>query len=274
MRLVFFLLASSSWLACDHMISIDARCDKLCLATPGPTLPGFDQRLPLAADAAANDDGQAIDAAVVDGPLSDAAEARVGSFDASSDISLDGAIEQPPDIGPDASSEQGAGVSSGIIQWFAEVPFDEAMKQLPSAAFDLSLNVRISSLHLTSTTDLSFVDTVDIFLERPKTRLDGGIPVADSGTEPNDDGGLRSSPCGIGSAPLLVASFRRTDVSSSGPDLDLTLSNRDLNLAACMKDAPALFDVRMGIIPTAYPASDVPLVLGSCIAVATHATFP
>ena len=54
----------------------------------------------------------------------------------------------------------------------------------------------------------------------------------------------------------------------------MLLLNPALNLFDCMKDTPSSFHVKMTILPTAYPAADVPLTLGSCIGVQTHTSYP
>lgn len=122
------------------------------------------------------------------------------------------------------------------------------------------------------TTDLSFVDSVDVFLEPPGgTRFDASMPATASTLA---DGGSPVSVCALGAGSIQVARFRRAETAASGLDLPLAVINPAVDLAACMANAPTRFDVRLGIVPTAYPASDVTLSLASCIAVSTHAGYP
>ena len=171
---------------------------------------------------------------------------------------IDGAVFSIPD----------ADIPSASIEWEAEMKFNEVLKQLPSAAANMSANVRLASVNLTSTTDLSFVDSVDVFLSHGQAR-------ADSGASTIVDGGSPATlPCKAAGSSLRVAYFRSPDAGVGGSTLNLVTVDPALNLFDCMKDDPSKFDVKMTFHPGAYPATTTPLTLSTCIGAQAHASYP
>ncbi len=244
MRLTcLYLLTGLSFLGCDNLIKVDVDCPKLCLSSPGPTLPGFANYVPAGVLAA-----------------------------------FDGAIPTLGQIALDAGIPGLDGASIGqpplAVEWVAELDFNQVLKQLPTTAIHLSANVQVSTVNLTSTANLSFIDTVDVFLGRDGTTAGAGNATPGQGGALLDAGSPTPLACSTSGPSMRIASFQRQQNLASGSSIDMVLLNPELNLFDCMKDAPSRFDVKMTILPTAYPAADVPLTLGSCIGVQTHTSYP
>lgn len=224
---LLFLLAcaGSLWPGCDHVVQVDIQCPRLCLAAPGPTLPGLGQILPSEFDAAA-----------------------YGSY------SLDGGTENAAGLLADAASIPNS------MDWDATLRFNDVIAQLPSSAVNVSLDVRLTSVTLSSTMDLSFITGLRVFLSRAQVSTDGG-----SSTSHSD--------CWDRISTDPVASYD-SPTASSGPSIDLVNLVPEINLFDCIKDVPARFLVTMAMQPSAYQTSDVPLTLSTCVGAQTTATYP
>jgi len=257
-------------LGCNSLVRIDVDCKKLCLTSPGPTIPGSSSLLPSGLDGATPDLGPSR----IDGTVSETAK-PLAHEDGGSAFGLDGMSSTDVDAGavlsvPDAS------IPAPLIEWVAELRFNEVLGQLPSAAAGVSANVRLGAVSLASTTDLEFIDSVDVVLSHGRAPVDGGAegneePDAgvDAGESPN------TPPCKAAGVGLLVAHFRRTDgVGFSGTSISLVVVDPKLNLFDCLKDEPGNFDVKMTLHQGAYPASDAPLSLDTCIAAEADLDFP
>ncbi len=239
MRLAcLYFLTPLFLLGCHHLVKIDVDCPTLCLSSPGPTLPGFANDVPPGQIAA-----------------------------------LDGAVPTLGEVVLDA------GISEVVLPplalaWFVEMDFNEVLRELPATAIGLSANVQVSSVRLTSTEDLSFIDSVDVFLGHDGLEHDGGGAATEPDGAPLDAGSSSPLACQAPGSSMQIAYFHRPENFPSSPSIDMVLLNPGLNFFDCMKDAPSRFDVKMTIRPTAYPAADVPLNLGTCIGVQTHASYP
>jgi hypothetical protein len=136
---VLLTCAGSLWSGCDHPVQLDIQCPRLCLAAPGPTLPGWGQIAPSGFDAAASD------AHLLDAEIEDAAGVTVAA----------------------------AGVPTSI-DWDATLRFNDVIAQLPSTTVNVSLEVRLASVTLSGPTDLSFIGGLRVFLSRAQVSPDGG----------------------------------------------------------------------------------------------------
>src|SRR5512146_3173355 len=80
--------------ACSPLVKIDVQCDKLCLASPGPTLPGlsfFDAGTAVGPGAPV-DAPSALDSAVLDAPTVELAVEERSVLDAVGRLALDAAL--------------------------------------------------------------------------------------------------------------------------------------------------------------------------------------
>jgi hypothetical protein len=224
----------------SSLAEVDVECKRLCLAEPGPTIPGV-STLALAAR--------------------DAAGIAVDSWLAKSDGGLAGAF--------DAAIPGAVGFN---FEWIANMNFNEVLAQWPSSAMSLSANLRLTSIALSSTRDLDFIESLEVLLSHGEARALGGTRTltmaADAGLA--DDGlGCRNA-----GATLRVASFQRAEGWINGPTVALVVANPELNLFDCMKDEPSQFHVTLRSRPGGVPASDAPLTLGTCIGANTHLSYP
>jgi hypothetical protein len=158
-----------------------------------------------------------------------------------------------------------AGLFPNSITWDATVRFNEVLGQLPSAEVDLSVDVRLTSLNVASTTDLSFTDSIRVFLSRQED-LDGGTA--------RQVGNNAVAACTVAGSSMLVATYDRPGDGPSGPAVTLVNLVSDMNLFECLRDAPAIFSVTMGFRPGWYPAIDAPLSLATCVSAQSHASYP
>lgn len=117
---------------CGSAVEVDVECEKLCLAAPGPTIPGVASLAPV----------------VLDG--------GVVGMDGGA-LAIDGGLAGPLDGG-------GVVMVAPTVEWVAELSFNEVLKQLPSAAASLSADVRLRSVSLSSTASLDFVESLEVTL--------------------------------------------------------------------------------------------------------------
>jgi hypothetical protein len=222
---------------CKSVVEIDVDCPKLCLASAGPTLPG------LASLTSPNVDGAAY------APL---------ALDAGAGLAL-----------PDA------GILQGSVTWEATMKFNDVLAQLPSAAVDVSVDVRLTSVSLTSTIDLSFIKSMRVSLSREQDALGRGSTtrdqVADAG---GGDAVAGDSGCREAGSSILVASYDNLAGGTSGAIIDLVNVVPEMNLFDCIKDTPAKFSVTMAFQAGSYPATDAPLPLSTCIGAQSHVSYP
>jgi hypothetical protein len=226
---------------CDSMVKVDIECRELCLATSGPTISASANPLPFP----------------IDGSIPDWADGKLdGSFTGLGNGV--GAVGSPV---------------AAILEWDSEMDFNRVLAQLPSAIASLSAEVRLSSVTLSSTTSLEFIDSLEVQMSSgtsSTTRNAAGNSTSGTAIE---DGGPGSS-CREGGSTLRVAYFQRLEDSSQGQTIALVMVNPGLNMFDCLKDAPAQFKVKL-IPRLGYaPATDAPLTLGACIGANTHAKLP
>lgn len=238
-------------LGCKPALKVDIDCPKLCLAEPGPSLPGLARLLPQVADGAVPVWVQLL------AHVEMTADGGVASG------FVDGIADAYPGISLAASTGNAPAL---VADWTVEADFDQVLAQVPSAAIDLSAKVRLSAVRLTSTEDLSFLESVEVFLSR-------GSKVSQSRTA-TDARALAPSGCKAESPGLPVATFRRPDIRSATPTVEMVIAEPELNLFECMKDAPSLFNLKMVIPAETYPVADTPLTLGACIGVQAQAGYP
>ena len=237
-RFVPFFGAVAIATGCTSVAEIDVDCPKLCLAAAGPTLPG------LASFTSSIPDGAAY------GPF---------SMDAGTGFAL-----------PDA------GILPSSTTWEAIMKFNDVLAQLPTAAVSMSVDVRLTSVSLTSTTDLSFIQSMRVFLSREQDALGRASTtsdqVADAGS--GDDVAAGVSGCKAVGSSLLVASYDNLTGGTSGAIIDLVNVAPQMNLFDCIKDTPAKFSVKMAFQGGSYPASEVPLTLSTCVGAKSHVSYP
>jgi hypothetical protein len=244
MRLACIACSASIFaLGCNHLITVDVNCEKVCLTSPGPTIPGFTGGQLAGWDGAISDLGLGY------------IDAGLGGY---------------PGVGVGLSAAE-AGIPSIPADWVVEMPFSEILKQLPNAAAGLSADVQLSAVTLNSTTELSFIQAVDIFIGHGTTGV-AGESTFNSGAL--DAGNSTSLSCTTVGSSLRVAYFRSSEPGSNKASLDMTIINPDLNLFDCMKDTPVTFDVKMTPQPGTYPAADTPLSLATCIGARTSTGYP
>jgi hypothetical protein len=223
------LLAGAGCLlgGCKSAFEVQVDCPKLCLAAAGPSLRGTTSLLPSYFDAAA---------------------LGISAFDGGT--RLDGS--SPPD----------AATLPASLEWEVTLRFNDVVAQLPTAAVDISLDLRLASVALSSTSDLSFITDLRVFLRR---------------TQSIGDGGARSSAAAstcwsqVSNNPIAVY---QGQTAPSGPTINLVSLVPDINLFECVRDKPVKFLVDMGIEPSMYPPLDVPLSLSTCIGARSGATYP
>ncbi len=243
---------------CSPVVKVDVQCDKLCMSSPGPTLPGF----------------SSLDAAVQDGgadPL-DATESTA----ADADEVLDATIAAP-DV--DRRLPIDAGIQETnpavAVEWLSILAFNDVLKQMPNGSSSDETKVLLTTLSLDSTENLDFVATVDVFIKRGG-KADGPISAkadaADGGVAA--DTGSGALPCETLGGMLSVAHFQPAGEASQGPHLPLGLLSPGLNLFNCVKDDPTEFHVAMTFRPGRHPERETPLVLSTCVRSESHMGFP
>ena len=222
--LVLLGCAECIWPGCKSVAQVDLECPSLCLAAPGPTLRGSGSLAPWWLDASA-----------------------YGS--SALDAGADGGVVPVPDAAAMPSS----------IDWEATLRFNDVVAQLPSGVLDISLDVRLTSVTLSSVLDLAFITGMRVFLGRPKTATaDGGRSLPECWSR------ISTSPIAVYGRPI----------APSGAAISLVNLVPEINLYNCLKDAPARFLVAMDIEPLSYPTSDVPLTLSTCVSAQTTASYP
>jgi len=243
----FFPFVSAVTLApgCKSVAEIDVECPQLCLAQPGPILPG------LASFPSPDVDGAAYDAFTL----------------------ATGAGLALPDAGPTLPD---AGVFPSSMAWEATLRFNDVLAQLPSSAVDVSVDVRLTSVNLTSTTDLSFIHSMRVFLSRQQTGPGRASAASDLVMDAGSSGDVTSgsSGCRAAGSSILVATYDHEVGGPSGAIIALVNVAPDMNLFDCLKDAPAKFSVTMAFQPGSYPATDAPLSLSTCMGAQSHVSYP
>ena len=202
---------------CKSVAEIDVDCPKLCLAAAGKPLPGLATFTSLIPDGA------------VYAPF---------SLDAGAGLTL-----------PDA------GILPSSTTWEAIMKFNDVLAQLPNAAVHMSVDVRLTSVNLTSTTDLSFIKSMFVFLSR-------------------EQNGLGIAGCRTLGSSVLVARYDNEAGGASGAVIDLVNVAPEMNLFDCIKDTPAKFSVTMAFNAGSYPTTEVPLTLSTCIGAQSHVSYP
>ena len=228
-----FLVLSScaGWvsLGCKSAAEVDIQCPRLCLAAPGPTLRGSASLLPVA-----------LDATVPSLP----------TVDGGSLPTVDGGTPF------DASAAHDAATIPSSMPWEVTLRFNDVVKQLPTEAVSISLDVRLTSVTLSSTTDLSFITSLQVYLSRTQTFPDGGqTSIPDCWNR-------------ISTNPIAIYQSQAVPV---GGVISLVSLVPDINLFDCIKDRPAKFLVQMEVEPSMYPSLDVPLSFSTCVGAQTSA---
>lgn len=284
-----FWVAQAATLGCNPLVKIDVDCQKLCVTEPGPAIPGLLSLGALVIDAAGTSrELSAIDAAIsgLDGSALAMDSSSLVGIDGSfvgidgSFVGIDGSfvgIDGENGLSQDAGVSLNfvdAGLPSSSLEWHVEMKFNEVLKEIPSVAANMSANVQLTSVNLTSTADLSFIHSMDVFLSHGKAEADGGMgTLAEGNAAGTADGGV-SPACAVAGASLYVAYFRNPETGASGSSLSMIAVDPTLNLFDCMKNEPTRFDIKMTVHPDTYPTSDTPLSLGTCVGVQTHITYP
>jgi hypothetical protein len=212
---------------CKSVVEVQVECPRLCLSAPGPSLRGSASLLPSQLDAAS---------------------LGISAFDGGAQL--------------DASPSPDAATLPTSLEWEATLRFNDVVAQLPTAAVDISLDLRLTSVALSSTSDLSFVTDLRVFLRRTQSTADGGA--RSSTPVPACWSQLSNNPIAIYQGQIVP----------TGPTINLVSLVPDINLFDCVKDRPAKFVVDMGIEPSLYPTLDVPLTLSTCIGARSGATYP
>jgi hypothetical protein len=234
------------------VVNVDVDCPRLCLTQPGQPLPGFRRFLPKGRDADVPSLGILLPyiAASVDGGAALANNLMSGIADAYPGLSVT--------VSPDGAAM--------VVDWAVEMDFDEIMAEVPSSTINLAANVQLSSLQLTSTTDLSFLESAEVFLgRRPK-----GTRTARSG----DAGTPATSNCTAATSGLPIASYHGSGAAFGAATLQMDMAGGALNVFDCMTGAMTVFSLKMSIPAATYPAADTPLALGSCVSLQAHASYP
>jgi hypothetical protein len=216
---------------CDSAVEVDVKCEKLCLAAPGPTLPGIPALV-----------------TVVDGGVA-GIDGGVTALDGGVPGQLGGPL--PRSVLP-------------TVEWVADLSFNEVLKHLPSAAANLSADVRLGSISLTSTSRLDFIESLEVTLSHG------------AATSPaNGAGNSAGAPgCRTAGTAIRVAYFQRGEGAATGSSLELVLVDPALNLFDCMKDEPSRFRVTLNPRAGSMNLGDVPLALRTCVGAETHVSYP
>jgi hypothetical protein len=235
---------------CKSTVQVDVDCSNLCLVEPGPPLPGIARFLPKGWDA---DLSQLWPTLSVWGKTVDGGTAVISGFMSAIADAYPGVSLSPSEDDP----------SKLAVEWAVEMDFDEILAQVPSSTINLTSNVQLSAMRLTTTDALSFIDSVDIFIsQRPKS------------TRRSKSADGEVSGCQAATAGVPVASYRKADPSSGMPNMEMTIVNGDWNLFDCFNGNVSRFSLRMSIPADAYPSADTPLSLGTCVGVHAHASYP
>jgi hypothetical protein len=238
--------------ACDPVVKIDVQCDKLCIAAPGPTLPGFSLL-----DASAQDAGTMA----MDGP-----DVAVAGLDGAIDSSIAEPVndqDAPIDAYPAPS------IAVATVEWTSVLGFNDVLKQMPNGSSDNETKVLLTTVSLVSTESLDFVDTVDVSISRNR-KADGGS----SGGRQLDASVAGSLACETVGGRLYVAHFQRVGEAALGNKLPLTLVAPDLNIFDCLKDDPTEFHVAMTFRNGQHPTRETPLTLSACVRTESHMGRP
>lgn len=237
---------------CKSVVKVDVDCPRLCLAEPGQPLPGFRRFLPKGWDADVPSLGAFLPqlAATVDGGSALANNLMSGIADAYPGVAIT--------LSPDTSAI--------AVDWTVEMDFDQILAEVPSSTINLAANVQIAAVQLTSTNDLSFLDSAEAFLRR-RAKSSRGTRAADASPP-------TSANCAAATSEFPIARYDRAGVSSGAAPVDMIIANGDLNVFDCMKGAMTVFTLKLSIPAETYPAEDTPLTLGTCVSLQAHASYP
>ncbi len=251
MHRTFWLIPLACLCGCQSAVKVDVDCPRLCLAQPGQALPGFRRFLPRGWDAEVPGLGAILPsvAASIDG--SAVVDRLLGGVaDAYSGVSL-------------AASPDGSAMA---VDWAVELDFDEILAQVPSSTINLAATVQLSSLRLTSTDDLSFLESAEVFLGRRSK----GSKV----TRPTDASTPATSSCRAATSGSAIASYARGGASFAQTSAEMVIADGAFNVFDCMSGAVTVFSLKMTIPADRYPAADTPLSLASCVHLDAHASYP
>lgn len=251
-RFHLWLLILALPCGCKSAVRVDVDCPSLCLAQPGQSLPGFQRFVPKGWDADIPNLGAVLShvAAAFDGGSALASNLMSGVADAYPGVSVT--------VSPDGSAM--------AVDWAVEMDFDELLAQVPSSTINLAANVQVSTTRLTSTGDLSFVDSAEVYL--------GRRPKGSTASRARDASAPASSNCSAVTSGLPIAGYHRTESSFATPALEMAIRDGALNLFDCMSGAMTVFSLKMSIPADSYPATDTALTLESCLRLEAHATYP
>ena len=245
--------------ACDPVVKIDVQCDKLCIAAPGPTLPGFSLL-----DASVEDAGTMA----LDGP--DVAVAVLDVAVAGLDGAIDSSIAEPVNdpVAP-IDAYPAPSIAVATVEWTSVLGFNDVLRQMPNGSSDNETKVLLTTVSLVSTESLDFVDTVDVSISRNR-KADGGS----SGGRRLDASAASSLACETVGGRLYVAHFQRVGEAALGNKLPLALVAPDLNIFDCLKDDPTEFHVAMTFRNGQHPTRETPLTLSACVRTESHMGRP
>jgi hypothetical protein len=164
---------------------------------------------------------------------------------------------------PDAGVGFLAGISIPVV-WESTVRFNDVVAQMPSKAVDISLDIRLLSITLSGTADLSFISGMQLSLRGAPVSTDGGARTTLSKS---------ASECWKKVSGIPVAIYVGQGVPS-GPAVELVSLVPNLNLFDCFKDLPVILSVAMELQPSLVPTTDAQLTLSTCVSAQATASYP
>jgi hypothetical protein len=224
--------------ACDGLVGAEVECDKICITSVGPTVPGLN--LP-------------IDGGVPDGLASQPAtmEFNVPLAQLSKAV---------------AEVDVEAYLSSLRLMAPADLAFVDSAKIILRAG-TTDAGVRPADAATTPVTP----DAGTVVTPPPRPADGGAKPIL-----ADDLPGIQTSQCLPGKQGAVIATYRKpaTAAASIGRTIDLPPATKDANLWQCLRGAPSKFAVAMTILPAYLPATDTPISLKVCISAKAGASFP
>jgi hypothetical protein len=229
-------------LACDGLVGADVECDKICITSVGPTVPGL---------------GVPVDGGVPDGL---AAQPATMEFN----VPLSQLSKAVAEVDVEAY------LSSLRLMAPADLAFVESA-QIILRAGSTDGGVRPADA-ATTPVNPAAPDAATAITTPPPGPIDGGpLPILE-----DDLPNIRADQCLSGGQGFTVGTYRKpvTTAVSVGRTIDLVPATKEANLWQCLRGAPSKFTVAMSILPLYLPATDTPVSLKVCISAKAGATFP
>jgi hypothetical protein len=226
--------------ACDGLVGAEVECEKICITSVGPTIPG--SNLPVDGGVP---DGLAAQPAVMEFnvPLAQLSKA-VAEIDVEAYLSSL-RLMAPADLAFVNSARVilRAGTTDGGVR-----PADAATTITPASP-DAAPAVA-----------------------PPPGPVDGGAkPIL-----ADDLPGIRTRECLPGGPGAVVGTYRKPvpAATSIGRTIDIVPATKEADLFQCLRGAPAKFAVALDVLPAYLPATDTPISLKVCISAKASAVFP